>query len=208
MNRSMVRPLLASRMVAMMCLALIASATQAQRTSGAPAEGLLSGFVDDLGHEVDRRTLRRPLRLVFFGYTSCPDVCPLTLAAVHRALQTLGPIADRIDPVFVTVDPDRDTVTRLHSYVSAFDSRIRAYRADPRRLDTLTRALNVRYRREETPGSRDYSVSHTATMFVIDRDGRVLAQVYHYTDPTALSDEIVTAVRPIIGGSSRSEHSQ
>lgn len=186
-------------MVVAACLALLASFTSAQTNPEALAGGFLRGFVDDLGRGVNAHSLERPLRLVFFGYTSCPDVCPLTLLAVHQALQSLGPLADRVDPVFITVDPDRDTVTRLHRYVSAFDARIRAYRADSRRLDSLARELNVRYERVAIPGSEEYSVNHTAMLFLLDRDGRVLAHIYHYTDPEALSEEIVSALRPVIG---------
>jgi len=195
-----------SRCLLLAACALLATLVQAQSPQGTADEEFLSGFVDDLGHRVNHLSLQRPLRLVFFGYTSCPDVCPLTLAAVHQALEALGPQADRIDPVFVTVDPGRDSVARLHSYVSAFDPRIRGYRAEPRQLDRLVRRLQVHYEREEIPGSSDYGVSHTATLFLLDRDGRLLARIYHYTDPSALSDEIQSAVRPVIGGRVPTEH--
>jgi cytochrome oxidase Cu insertion factor (SCO1/SenC/PrrC family) len=78
-----------------------------------PHVELLEGFVDDLGRPVSDHLPGRPYRLVVFGYTSCPDVCPLTLVAVHRALVTLADEA-------AAVDPDRDSVQKIHDYVSAF----------------------------------------------------------------------------------------
>ena len=156
----------------------------------------LEGFVDDLGHVIHPRELSRPLRLVAFGYTSCPDVCPLTLAALHQALIRLGPDAARIDPVFVSVDPDRDILSRLHSYVSAFDPRIRAYRGDESRLRALADGLQVSYWREASGTDRNsYAVDHTSTLFLLSRDGRVLARIYHYADPVVLSQAIAEAVK-------------
>jgi len=184
------------------CASVVATPACAQPKLEVLGAGFLSGFVDDLGRRVHRNTLQRPLRLVFFGYTSCPDVCPLTLLAVHQALEAFGSRANRIEPVFVTVDPDRDSVARLHSYVEAFDPRIRGYRANPSELDRLAQELGVQYQREEIPGSKEYGFSHTDTLFLLDRDGRVLARIYHYTDPTALGEEIVSAVRPVIGAGS------
>jgi protein SCO1/2 len=156
---------------------------------------MLSGFVDDLGRPVTRDTLQRPYQLIVFGYTSCPDVCPLTLQAVHRALVRLRSKAAMVDPVFVTVDPDRDSEAKLHQYVSAFDDRIRGYRGGDEALDRLTKILDVHYWRESlTPGSKDYWMSHTATLFLIGRDRHVVARVDHVDDPAKLSLAITHAV--------------
>lgn len=156
----------------------------------------LDGFVDDTGRAVDAQSLRRPLRLMVFGYLSCPDVCPLTLAAVHDALQALGARAGDIDPMFITVDPARDSVDKLHAYVSAFDPRIRGYRADTADLDRLTESLHVRYWQEPAlPGASGYGMSHTATVFLLNQDGSLRNRILHVSDVGALSRAIVAAVR-------------
>ena len=154
------------------------------------------GFVDDLGHAVDEGSTHKPLQLVVFGYTSCPDVCPLTLVAVHRALVALGPQAAKIDPVFVTVDPERDTLAVLHQYVEAFDGRIRGYRGDADTLAQFAARLHVRYWRESTgPKPDDYGMSHTAALFVLTPDGRVAARIEQSSNPEFLTSSLVTAMQ-------------
>ena len=157
---------------------------------------LLSGFVNDLGHPVSGEDRVLPYRLVIFGYTTCPDVCPLTLVAVHRALSALGQAAADVDPVFVTVDPDRDTVDRLHQYVTAFDPRIRGYRSSDEDLDRLTKKLHVRFWREAlTPDATDYWMSHTSKLFLLTPDDRVRATIDHVDEPNRLAQAIADAVR-------------
>jgi protein SCO1/2 len=169
--------------------------TTPARAAAPSPPGMLSGFVDDLGRPVADQTLQKPYRLVVFGYTSCPDVCPLTLLAVHMALDRLAHQAAKVDPVFVTVDPDRDTVEQLHRYVSAFDDRIRGYRAGDEDLDRLTKFLHVRYWRESlSEDSKEYWMSHTATLFLLTRDGRVVARIDHVDNPRNLSKAIESAV--------------
>jgi protein SCO1/2 len=171
------------------------TAAAAARAAAAAPPGLLAGFVDDLGQPVTDQTLKKPYRLVVFGYTSCPDVCPLTLLAVHMALEHLAREAEKVDPVFVTVDPDRDTVDQLHRYVSAFDARIRGYRAGDEDLDRLTKLLHVRYWRESlSEGSTEYWMSHTATIFLLTGDEQVVARIDHVDNARDLSKAIEQAV--------------
>ena len=183
---------------AALIIALSGLAVRSPTRAGMLGDGFLSGFTDDSGRRVERRHLQRSMRIVLFGYTTCPDVCPLTLLALHQALVTLGSQANLIDPVFITVDPGRDTIARLHNYVQAFDARIRAYRGEPHRLERLAEELDVQYSREPTgAGAEDYGMNHTDTLFFIARDGRVLARVHHYTNPTILGEAIVSAYRGV-----------
>lgn len=176
---------------------LVISAVPASSCAAEPA-ALPAGFIDDRGQRVDQRTLRRPLRLIAFGYTSCPDVCPLTLLAMHRALVHLAGDAAKIDPMFITVDPDRDSIAALHRYVGAFDARIRGYRGDPAQLARLASRLDVRYWRDSTgTDPRQYGMSHTATLFLLRRDGEIAARIDQTLNVDTLAQSIVSAVRAL-----------
>jgi cytochrome oxidase Cu insertion factor (SCO1/SenC/PrrC family) len=169
--------------------------TVALANSAPPTTSLLTGFVDDRGKTVGAQSLKKPIELVVFGYVSCPDACPVTLLAIHEALQTLGKSATDVDPAFITVDPDRDTVPVLHRYVEAFDRRIRGYRGTNTALTRIAHSLDVKYqRRAMNVAAGGYSMDHTATIFILQRDGRVAAQVPHVDDPKELTAAIVTAV--------------
>jgi protein SCO1 len=187
----------ATRYARIMLPLLMALATSFSEAANARSDQW-AGFTDDLGRPVSVQTLHQPLRLVVFGYTSCPDVCPLTLLAVHQALEQLGPLAAGVDPMFVTVDPDRDTEQRLHQYVSAFDARIRGYRAADAELSQLTRDLQVRYWRETLyPDSPDYSMNHTSTLFVLSPEQKILARIPHIDQADRLAGAIVAAIRRV-----------
>lgn len=176
---------------------LLLTAASVAADDGGSRDNSLVGFINDLGQPIGSDTLRRPLRLVVFGYTSCPDVCPTTLMAIHETLVKLGTDADGVDPMFVTVDPDRDSVKRLHQYVSVFDSRIRGYRAAPVRLDRFASRLNIRYWFE--PNDRDpknYGVSHTATLILLTRDGHIAARFAQQFDSGDLAKAIETRLHP------------
>ncbi len=153
------------------------------------------GFRDDRDQAVSAATLQKPAELIVFGYVSCPDVCPLTLLAVHRALIQLGAAADDVDCLFVTVDPARDTFAVLHRYVGAFDPRIRGLHGDETALQRFTRRLDARYQRRPTPGTMGgYTMDHTATLFVLQRDGRIAARIPHVDNPEKLSAAIAMAL--------------
>jgi len=113
--------------------------------------------------------------VVFFGYTQCPDVCPTTMAELSEALKQLGPdAAKRVQVLFVTVDPERDTPALLGQYVPAFDPSFIGLRpADEAQLKKVTKDFRVYYAKVpgKTPGS--YTMDHTAASYVFDRDGKL-----------------------------------
>jgi protein SCO1/2 len=144
-------------------------------------------LTDDHGKAVTGADYRSKVVILYFGYTHCPDVCPLTLAQLHVVMQRLGPLADGARILFVSVDPARDTSAVMHAYVNAFDPRAVGLTGSA----SATEALSKRYRSAFTrePGSADgsYEVSHSSAMYVFDRDGkaRVLAT------PSATQDDLV-----------------
>jgi len=112
--------------------------------------------------------------LLFFGYTSCPDVCPATLGDAKRILQELGSDADRAEYLFVTVDPDRDTPEVLQKYVSLFHPAIVGLTGPAETLSQVWKDYGIFVEKVPVPESAvDYSVTHTARVFVIDGDGRL-----------------------------------
>ena len=113
--------------------------------------------------------------LVYFGYTSCEDVCPLTLGAVAQAMDVLGPKAMQVQPLFVTVDPQRDTPDVLGRYVAAFGPKLLGLTGTPdqlRQMQQVYRVTSVRH-----PGAAGYTVDHSSVLYLLGPDGRYLAPI-------------------------------
>ena len=128
---------------------------------------------------------------VFFGYTQCPDVCPTTLAALAEATRSLGADADKMQVVFITVDPDRDTAALLAQYVPAFDPRFVGLRGDAAATERVAREFKVIY--QKVPGTTPdrYTMDHSAGIFLFDRAGRL--RVYESSaDPAVLAHDLRT----------------
>lgn len=115
---------------------------------------------------------------MFFGYTHCPDVCPTTLAEVAAAMKQLGDKADRVQVLFVSVDPVRDTNTVLRSYVAAFDPRFVGLSGTPDEIRAVARDYKVVYQKHGgTPGAADYTMDHSAGSYLYDPEGRLRVYV-------------------------------
>ena len=117
--------------------------------------------------------------LVFFGYTQCPDVCPTTMVELAKVMQELGPLADKLQVLFITVDPERDTQQLLAEYVPAFDKRFLGLRGDAAATAKVAKEFKVFYAKVpgKEPGS--YSMDHTAGSYVFDKEGKVRLFVRH-----------------------------
>lgn len=126
--------------------------------------------------------------IVFFGYTHCPDVCPTTLTDLTGLLQALGP--DQALPVlFVTIDPERDTPAVLKSYLSSFDPRIRGLTGPPDAITAAEKAYRV-YAKKVPTGTDDYSMDHTAVIYLMDKAGRFVAALNLDQAPQAAAAEV------------------
>jgi protein SCO1/2 len=128
-------------------------------------------LVDDNGKQVTGADYRGKIVLLYFGYTHCPDVCPLTLAHLHVVMQRLGPLADDARILFVSVDPKRDTPQVMHAYVNAFDKRAVGLTGSPGEIETLSKRYRASYSREPDQGDGNYEVSHSSAIYVFDRQG-------------------------------------
>ncbi len=128
-------------------------------------------LTNDEGKTVSAEDYRGKVVLLYFGYTHCPDVCPLTMAHLHVAMQRLGNLADGARILFVSVDPTRDTPEVLHGYVNAFDARATGLTGKPRAVEALVKRYRSAFTREPTGKDGSYEVSHSSAVYVFDRDG-------------------------------------
>ena len=125
--------------------------------------------------------------MIYFGFTYCPEICPTTLAHMTSWLRALGPNADRMNVVFVTVDPARNTPAQLRLYLSNFDPRIIGLNGSEAAGAATARAYRVYYRKVPLAGG-DYTIDHSSAVYLLDRDGRFVEPIRHEaTDPEALA---------------------
>ena len=129
--------------------------------------------------------------VMFFGYTQCPDVCPTTLTEMQQVMTLLGPKSDKVQVLFVTVDPDRDTAAILKQYVPSFDSRFLGLRpADEAALEKVTKDFNIYYKK--VPGSNpgSYTMDHSAGSYAFDPEGRLRLYIKHAQGPETLAHDL------------------
>jgi len=132
--------------------------------------------------------------VMFFGFTQCPDVCPTTLADVAGALKKLGPDAARVQVLFVTVDPERDTPQLLAQYVSAFDPGFIALRGDLPATQAAAKEFKIYFEKRKTGGG--YTIDHSAQSYVLDTQGRLRLLVRHDRIGQDLADDLRLILRP------------
>jgi protein SCO1/2 len=128
--------------------------------------------------------------VVFFGYTQCPDVCPTTMTTLAEAMKLLGPDADKVQVVFITVDPDRDTQALLAEYVPAFDKRFLGLRGDAAATERVAKEFKVIYHKQPGPTPGSYTVDHSAGVFMFDPQGRLRLYARHGEGPDALAGDL------------------
>ncbi|GLK76246.1 photosynthetic protein synthase I [Methylopila jiangsuensis] len=129
--------------------------------------------------------------LVYFGFTSCPDICPTDLHEITQALILLGDDADKVQPLFITLDPERDGPARMAEYVAAFHPRLVGLRGDADAVRKAADAYKVFYEKVELPGG-GYTVDHSAFIYLMDPEGRYLG----FFPPGTTADRMLTIIRP------------
>lgn len=129
-------------------------------------------------------------RLILFGYTHCPDVCPVGLQAMTETLDALGPLGERLTPMFITVDPARDTPEQLSQYVSFFHPRLVGVTPTAEGLVSIAGAWRVKYARVEAPDKSTYYMDHTATMFLVDPAGAIVRRLSYGLPPREVAERI------------------
>lgn len=136
-------------------------------------------LVDVNGDAVTPESMRGHPTLVFFGFTHCPDVCPTTLADMAQVMRALGADADRVQVLFVSVDPERDTQAALAKYVPAFDARFLGLRGDLEATRRVAKEFKVYFEKRPGKTAGEYSIDHSAQSYVIDPEGRLRLFVRH-----------------------------
>ena len=143
-------------------------------SAGASAIGGPFSLVDQDGRPVTDKDLRGRPFLVFFGFTHCPDVCPTALFEISEVLGKLGPDAQRVSALFVTVDPERDTPAQMKDYLSSFNPRLVGLTGDPAAVAAVAKEYRV-YVKKVPLDHGDYTMDHTALVYLMDKDGRFVA---------------------------------
>lgn len=136
--------------------------------------------------------LRGKVVLIFFGYTSCPDVCPISLARIRASFSSLSiEELDRVRALFITLDPERDTLDRLQKYTGYFHPNIIGLRDDVETIRSVTEQYGIKFAKTMSPESAiGYSISHSTDIFLLDPQGHVVEAIPHNSEPTYLRARI------------------
>jgi protein SCO1/2 len=154
-------------------------------------------LIDADGLPFDFRDLQGKPSLVFFGFTFCPDICPTTLFLMSQVLERLGPGAERINALFITVDPDRDTPARMKSYLAASDPHLRGLTGDRAHLAVAWDLYGVEATVVPTTSS-NYNMRHTSDVFVLDRSARFRSS-FDLSAKADESDDVFAALQSLLG---------
>lgn len=170
--------------------------SKAEQESPVALEGIGSGqflLTDQLGHLVSRETMLGKYQIVYFGYTYCPDICPTSLQVMLQALDLLGEKAAMFQPYFITIDPERDTVEVMRNYVSYYDDRLIGLTGSREMIDRVAAQFKARYEKviDDKSDPSLYLMDHTASLYLLDPQGRFLTKFAHGIEPEALARELL-----------------
>lgn len=164
-------------------------------TTGKALVGGPFTLTDDTGKIVTDKDFRGRYMLVFFGYTSCPDICPAGLQLISAALENLGTKADRIAPIFVSIDPARDTPEKLAGYVKNFNPRFVGLTGTPEQIAAVAKAYKVYFKKVPNEAVPDeYGMDHTSIIYLMDPNGEFVS---HFT-PTTTVEELTPKLDKVL----------
>ena len=147
-------------------------------------------LTDHNGQPRSLKDFRGKVVVLFFGYTQCPDVCPTTLAEVAEAKKLLGPAGDKIQGLFVSLDPERDTPEVLKAYMGNFDPSFLALRGTPDQLSAIAKEFKIYYKKVEGKTPTSYTIDHSAASYVYDTKGQLRLYTRYGTGPQALAADL------------------
>lgn len=188
--------------LAALCLALCWAAAAAGEAGPAPTHSEGSADAVDLlpryllqdvnGRVVTQESFRGRFQLISFGFISCPDVCPTTLLGYRNIIEALGDRAVRLQPLFITVDPERDHASVLREYTAAFHPAILGLRGSPELLQRAAQSFHVRYEKVREPGAAAevYTMDHSTGMYLLDGEGRFVTRFSMNASPQDVAARI------------------
>ena len=194
------RPLRFAVFVLLIALLAACSSEQAPQFRNTDITG--AGYAKDFAltdHAGAKRTLadyRGKVVTVFFGFTQCPDICPSALSTMSEVMKALGPDADRVQVLFITVDPERDTQELLANYVPAFDARFVGLFGSLEETEAVAKEFRIFYAKSGDTNGPNYSVDHSAGTYVFDPEGRLRLYVRHAES----ADSIAADLRLLLDG--------
>ena len=146
-------------------------------------------LTDQAGQTVTEKNLQGKPTLIFFGFTHCPDVCPTSLFEISEVLRAMGGDADRVNAWFVSVDPERDTAVAMKDYLSSFDPHLKGLTGDPDAVAKVISGFRV-YAKKVPLKDGDYTMDHTALIYLMDRDGKFVAPFNLKRTPEAAAADL------------------
>ena len=164
------------------------------KTTGAELIGGAFTLTDHTGKQVTDKDFRGKYLVIFFGFTHCPKVCPLGLHTITQALKMLGPPAEKVTPIFITVDPERDDVARLATFVRSYDPRLIGLTGSSDAIKSVAGAYRAYYKKLDVADSDNYNMDHSSVIYFMDPDGHFLT---HFTSELG-AEEIASRMRKIV----------
>ena len=178
MDRTAARPLvIVAAFTVSLLIGLLVMLWAMGGVRGVTAPAAIGGpfqLTDQSGATVTEKDLQGRPTLIFFGFTHCPDVCPTSLFEMSEVLKAMGKDADRVNAYFVSVDPERDTQAAMKDYLSSFDPHLKGLTGDPESVAKVLSAYRV-YAKKVPLKDGDYTMDHTALIYLMDRDGNFVA---------------------------------
>ena len=178
MDRTAARPLvIVTAFAASLLLGLLVMLWALGGVRGVTAPAAIGGsfqLTDQSGATVTEKSLQGRPTLIFFGFTHCPDICPTSLFEISEVLKALGKDADRVNAYFISVDPERDTAAAMKDYLSSFDPHLKGLSGDAAAIQKVLSEYRV-YAKKVPLKDGDYTMDHTALIYLMDRDGKFVS---------------------------------
>lgn len=148
-------------------------------------------LTDHNGSKVSLSDFNDKYVLIFFGYTHCPDICPMTMSVMNSVMDQLGDQAERVQVIFVTIDPERDTQEKLKSYIPYYNESFIGLTGTPEEIDKVADDYNIFYSKEEVKSPSDYLMGHNSSVLLITTDGEILIRYpQNRMDPVSIAGDI------------------
>ncbi|MEW8470232.1 MAG: SCO family protein [Candidatus Thiodiazotropha sp.] len=154
-------------------------------------------LTDHLGRLVTKESMKGKYQILYFGYTFCPDICPTSLQVMFQALDILGEKAERFQPYFITIDPERDSVAVMSNYVRYYGERLIGVTGSPVMIERMAHNFKARYEKvvEEGADPSMYLMDHTASLYILDPNGRFLTKLAHGIEPEDVAKELLALIK-------------